>query len=309
MKRTRNNNASMSYPAPDYLALALLLVQFFFILFVYVLLESIIVPMTKDLYAWTSEFAIKTIGIGLMVIGVLAFLVFILYGHLTKRFDDRKVYIFLGLCPMLVSMLLHLPLGNNYALMQDCSSYNESATPSDFTTSFITAPTDEAGNSSYILAPSPVDDYEDSTSTYSRVRRALVDEPGSCDALGCPTSQEWCKTTPIIELWQIIVGNLFGVFGYPIAFTAASSLLSKMTSPAAQGSSMGVLTSVGSFSRMMGPLFVTWTYTAYGTLVTFAILSIVLALCVISAIAIYNRLVPMDLTGDACRTVEEPLVT
>lgn len=302
MIKRRDRNHSKNYPNPDYLAIFALLLNFFFILFVYVLLETIIVPMTKDLYAWSSEFAIKIVGIGLSVIGVLAFIMFFVCTILCKYIDERKVYMCFGLIPLIIAMFIHLPMGPNYPLMQDCSNYSISTTIDPAFTTLI--PRDDNNVNHAIVTRDARYEYASSAEDYfrhylvsvTRSKRSVgVDIDGGCDALGCPTSQTWCYTTPIIELPQLILANLFGVVGYPIAFTISSSLFSKMISPANQGFWMGLLTSTGSLSRMSGPIFVTWVYANYGTRWTFGALAVILICTLIISVILFKRLIPMDI--------------
>uniref|UniRef100_A0A2P2I225 Major facilitator superfamily domain-containing protein 8-like n=1 Tax=Hirondellea gigas TaxID=1518452 RepID=A0A2P2I225_9CRUS len=306
-----SKNASAKYPRPDYFAILVLLVNFFFILFVYVLLETIIVPMGKDLYGWSSEFAIKAVGIGLSVIGVLAFFMFFVCTVLCKKFDERKVYMFVGILPLIIAMSIHFPMGHNYPLMQNCSqSVNNASyvTTSTATTSLFLTATDLYSTTEMPVLDrnkrffSPVDEQQPVQffTSFSRSKRAaILDDDDSCNANGCPVKQHWCTYTPIIEIPQLIVGNLFGVMGYPIAFTLTSSIFSKMIGPKNQGFWMGVLTSTGSLSRMSGPIFVTLIYSNYGTRWTFGALTAVLIISMILSVIFYKRLVPMNVNKNS----------
>ena len=326
-RKNNLNQSENSYPKPDYLGISILLVHFFFFLFVYILLESIIVPLTKDLYGWSSEYAIKTVGIALSIVGVYAFIVFFICSRLTRIMDERKVYIFFGIVPLIIAMLFHLPIfSSTLPMMQNCTQSRPFNFSSDiFPNNGSDIVSDDLNSmsrnkrslylnenlnfilnfrNSYADVPSQnhlihnVQSQSQSESTHSRIRRAIVDDdsPDTCDAGGCPAYQTWCLTTPIIEKWQLVVGNLFGVFGYPIAFTIANSLFSKMTDPAKQGISMGLLTSIGSLSRMSGPVFVMWLYSSHGTVWTFSLLAAIMFVMLVLALAVYQRLVPMDVT-------------
>ena len=261
-----SQNRAQKEPTVDKLAITVLLVNFFLIMFVYILLETIIVPMVKDLYAWSSEFAIKTVGIALSGVGVLAFFMFFLTGMLVKRFDERKLYLFMGLAPLMLGMVLHIPMGSNFPVMQNCSLSNPTST--------------SIANDSSIL---------------SRAKRALfLESDDTCDALGCPIIQQWCLTTPIIELPQLIIANIVAVIGYPVAFALTSGIYSKMISSSKSGMWMGFLTSTGSFSRMLGPIFVTAVYSQLGTRWTFGILSVAMVFTFVCGMLVFKRLVPLN---------------
>lgn len=249
--------------------------------------------MTKDLYAWSSEFAIKIVGVGLSVIGILAFIMFIVCSLLCKKIDERKVYLFFGLVPMILAMLVHLPWGNNYPVMQDCSNHTSTTEGGSTLLSF-----DVTTSSAHLVEKRDV--AQDCVDTYIKIfdrfkRAAFLDDVESCNAPGCPTSQTWCYYTPIIEIPQLIAANILGVIGYPIAFSLSSSLFSKMLAPNNLGFWMGLMTSIGSLSRMTGPIFVTYIYSNYGTRYTFGLLLGALSGTFVLACLLFKRLVPMDI--------------
>ncbi|KAF2354785.1 Major facilitator superfamily [Trinorchestia longiramus] len=326
MSKRLLHNSTVEYPKPDLCGLFVLLINFFFVLFLYVLLETIVVPMGKDLYAWSSEFAIKVVGIGLSVIGILAFFMFFLCSVLCNYIDERKVYIGVGLVPLVLAMIIHFPVGSNYPLMQNCTPANHTdefspvpfSTPTLLYSDVTSAPLDRVRrktNGDHFFADSGTErptvmtavpavnssqrDEKHVFMSYfpslNRQRRAIIiDDDNTCNAVGCPVSQEWCLYTPIIEIPQLIVANVVGVIGYPVAFSLTSSLFSKMIGPSSQGVWMGLMTSTGSLSRMSGPIFVTWIYSSYGTRWTFGILTVILVGSLILSLVFYKRLVPMD---------------
>lgn len=265
-------------PKPDYIALVGVLISFFIILFIYVLIETLLVPMCIDLYAWTDEQAITVVGIGLSIAGALSVIMFTLTSVLTRKFDERKVFIFVGLVPLTVAMLIHFPMGNTYPKMQNCTSHESASEFGSFTT---------------VL---PNLNFTGFNSSLSRHRRHAVRDD-TCTDLGCPQEQEWCLYTPIIERPQMAVADVAAVIGYPVAFTLSSSFFSKILGPKPQGVWMGILTSTGSFSRVTGPIFVSYMYTALGTRWTFGILFVVISLTLIIISSLYKRLVPMKLVS------------
>jgi MFS transporter, ceroid-lipofuscinosis neuronal protein 7 len=83
--------------------------------------------------------------------------------------------------------------------------------------------------------------------------------------LGCPSSQEWCKTTPVLGLPQFIIGYLLTSVGYPIGLTLIQTIFSKILGPRPQGVWMGLMTASGCLSRIFGPICVSVLYARYGT--------------------------------------------
>lgn len=53
--------------------------------------------------------------------------------------------------------------------------------------------------------------------------------------LGCPISQEWCKTTPVLGFPAFILGYLLTSIGYPIGLTLIATIFSKVLGPRPQG--------------------------------------------------------------------------
>ncbi|MCL4136286.1 UNVERIFIED_CONTAM: hypothetical protein GTU68_062566 [Idotea baltica] len=257
----KNSSSGTRERATDFVAIAILLFGYFSILLIYVLLETLIVPMCLDLYAWTPEFTVKVVGLGLTVAGVITFFVFILSGQLAKIFNDRKIFILCGLVPLTLSMLIFFPVAGETPKIKYCAS-----------------PSDGVTNSSV---------------TSSIVRRAAVLN-SHCEELGCPSSQKWCFYTPRIHLPQLVTACFLTTLGYPVGISLAGAIFSKMLRVKEQGLWMGILTSSGSLSRFLGPIFVSYLYTAKGPLWTFAVLFVLLLIVVILHVLFYKRMAPLS---------------
>ncbi|XP_042208823.1 major facilitator superfamily domain-containing protein 8-like isoform X3 [Homarus americanus] len=367
LQRRLNRDESTKLPKPDYVPLVGVIFSFFNFLFIYVLLETIIVPMCIDLYAWTDEKAITLVGIGLSVAGAFSVVMFALSSILTKRYDERKVLIILGIIPLILANLILFPMGSNYPKMKNCSTddplhietFSNLTTFAPQTTDLLltTLPGDLPVNivdmerrlltalageiniiseenttgtpipsveevtllseglepsttiqvelistaSEPIVSPTPRERHiipgemyfnNSEARTLSRRRRHAIRRE-TCDDLGCPPEQKWCLYTPIIEIPQLIVGTFMASVGYPVAFTLASSLFSKLLGPKPQGVWMGILTSAGSLSRVTGPICVSYMYTVLGTRWTFGVLFLLMILTFIINLCLYRRLVPM----------------
>lgn len=250
----------------DYVAIVFLVISYFFILLIYVIVETLIVPMCLDLYAWSFEFSVKVVGIGLTVIGMIAFCMFILAGRLSKYFNDRKVFILCGLLPLALSLLIFLPMHGDTPKINYCNG------------------TSLAHNNDF-------EDYQDSNVTLRVRRSAAASNECGC---GCPYTQEWCFYTPIIQISQLIVASCVMTIGYPVSVSLAGAIFSKMLHSKDQGLWMGLLTSAGSLSRFIGPIFVSYLYTAKGPLWTFGTLFSLLVLVLIQNSIFYKRLAPLD---------------
>lgn len=83
--------------------------------------------------------------------------------------------------------------------------------------------------------------------------------------LGCPVSQEWCKTTPALGFEEFILGYILTSIGYPCGLTLIQTIFSKVLGPRPQGIWMGLMTASGCMSRILGPICVSVLYARYGT--------------------------------------------
>lgn len=99
--------------------------------------------------------------------------------------------------------------------------------------------------------------------------------------LGCPSTQEWCLTTPAMTISQLILGFVFTSIGYPIGITLILTIFSKVLGPRPQGLWMGLITGSGCLSRVIGPVFVVYIYTHYGTIWTFSSTAVMMAVSMI----------------------------
>ncbi|XP_066999586.2 major facilitator superfamily domain-containing protein 8 [Anabrus simplex] len=114
------------------------------------------------------------------------------------------------------------------------------------------------------------------------------------EVLGCPSTQTWCKTTPAMTLTQFLLGYAFTAMGYPIGVTLIQTIFSKILGPRPQGVWMGLMTGSGCLSRVMGPVFVSYIYTRLGTIWTFGITTVMMALSMVWLQLVDSRLVVPD---------------
>ncbi|XP_076280728.1 CLN7/MFS domain-containing 8 [Lasioglossum baleicum] len=130
------------------------------------------------------------------------------------------------------------------------------------------------------------------------------------EALGCPSTQEWCLYTPQLTVTQFFIGYGFTTIGYPLGVTLIQTIFSKVLGPRPQGVWMGFMTGAGCASRVLGPVFVSVIYTRYGTYHTFGVTGLMLILSMLWLQIVDKRLVPPKLTSkdETKRDAEIPLV-
>ena len=106
---------------------------------------------------------------------------------------------------------------------------------------------------------------------------------------------EWCKTTPAVTLWQLFGGIIIGSIGHPYAISVAQGLFSKIIGPRPQGTWMGLFTGMNGLARFLGPIFVSYIYTYYGTYWTVGIMTVSTIIALMASLAVYKKLVPLQI--------------
>lgn len=120
------NDDTSELPKPDYIALSGNLITFFMSVMIYVLLETIMVPMCMDLYAWTDEKAVVVVGIALCIAACLCLIAFIVIGYAIKVIDERLILIIGGVLSMTVGLFIFIPMGSTYPKIKNCTLGNPS---------------------------------------------------------------------------------------------------------------------------------------------------------------------------------------
>ncbi|KAF5303506.1 hypothetical protein FQR65_LT08205 [Abscondita terminalis] len=255
----------------DYLAAWTLLVAFFGIVFNLMILETLCTPLIMDQFACSKENALYYMGILMTVGAVISCIAFMIISPLCKHFQEAKVMLWGGFLFVLLGRIFYIPCGNTTPKM-----YN------DLITSCQMIKHNERNDTNYLnITVSPLNGtYECNNETDTM--------------MGCPSSQKWCTYTPVMTVWQFVIGYLIGALGYPVGTTLILSIFSKILGSRPQGVWMGLMMGSGSLSRALGPVFVTYVYTKFGTIWTF---SITIAMMIFIIVCIYmclNRFVPFD---------------
>ncbi|XP_028923140.1 major facilitator superfamily domain-containing protein 8 isoform X1 [Ornithorhynchus anatinus] len=247
-------------PGPvDHVAVVATNVLFFVILFVFALFETIVTPLTMDMYAWTRERAVFYNGLILAALGVESVAVFLGVKVLSRRTGERAVLLG-GLLLVLAGFFILLPWGHRLPAVQWEDLRNGSAPTGP--------PGERAG------AGSPRDGRE---------------------ATGCPAAQAWCLYTPVVHLAQYLTADALVGLGYPACNVMAYTLYSKILGPSPQGVYMGWLTASGSGARVLGPVFVSQVYTGLGPRWAFGSVCGLLLLTLALLAAVHPRLVAFSL--------------
>ncbi|XP_068845917.1 major facilitator superfamily domain-containing protein 8 isoform X5 [Capricornis sumatraensis] len=234
-------------------------VLFFVILFIFALFETIVTPLTMDMYAWTREQAVLYDGIILAALGVEAVIIFMGIKLLSKKIGERALLLG-GLIIIWVGFFVLLPWGNQFPKIQWEDLHNNSIPNTTFGEIIIT------------LWKSPREDHSE--------------EP-----TGCPVEQAWCLYTPMIHLAQFLISAVLIGIGYPSCNVMSYTLYSKILGPNPQGVYMGWLTASGSAARILGPVFISQVYTAWGPRWAFSLVCGMVVLTITLLGVVYRRLI------------------
>ncbi|XP_077621185.1 major facilitator superfamily domain-containing protein 8 isoform X2 [Crocuta crocuta] len=234
-------------------------VLFFVVLFIFALFETIVTPLTMDMYAWTREQAVLYGGIILAALGVEAIIILMGIKLLSKKIGERAILLG-GLIVIWVGFFIFLPWGNQFPKIQWEDLHNNSIPNITFGEIIIT------------LWKSSREDHNEGPT-------------------GCPIEQAWCFYTPMIHLAQFLTAAVLIGVGYPSCNVMSYTLYSKILGPKPQGVYMGWLTASGSAARILGPVFITQVYTSWGPRWAFSLVCGIVALTIMLLGVVYKRLV------------------
>ncbi|XP_044768559.1 major facilitator superfamily domain-containing protein 8 isoform X5 [Neomonachus schauinslandi] len=243
----------------DQVAVVATNVLFFVVLFIFALFETIVTPLTMDMYAWTREQAVLYDGIILAALGVEAVIIFMGIKLLSKKIGERAILLG-GFIVVWVGFFILLPWGNQFPKIQWEDLHNNSIPNTTFGEIIIT------------LWKSPREDHSEGPT-------------------GCPVEQAWCFYTPMIHLAQFLTSAVLIGIGYPSCNVMSYTLYSKILGPKPQGVYMGWLTASGSAARILGPVFISQLYTSLGPRWAFSLVCGIVVLAILLLVVVYKRLV------------------
>ncbi|XP_004855014.1 major facilitator superfamily domain-containing protein 8 isoform X1 [Heterocephalus glaber] len=247
----------------DQVAVVATNVLFFVVLFIFALFETILTPLTMDMYAWTQEQAVLYNGIILAALGVEAVIVFTGVKFLSRMIGERAVLLG-GFLVIWAGFFILLPWGNQFPNIQWKDLHNNSIPNTTF------------GEIIIGLWKSSREDHNELPT-------------------GCPIEQAWCLYTPVIHMAQFFTSAVFIGMGYPACNVMSYTLYSKLLGPKPQGIYMGWLTASGSGARILGPVFISHVYSYLGPRWAFSLVCGIVLLTVTLLGVVYKRLIAFSI--------------
>ena len=250
-------------PKPYALGVGACLAVFFIMMFNFIIVETLGTPMCIEQLGWTAEETILRFGLLTAGMGVVLLFGFVTVGRLCKLIDERKVMIF-GILLMFLGRLSLFPIPG------------------------------------FPLPPMIENSTDVSSSLKAMARNIPCDD--SVDQIQPGCELQWCKNIPAITIWQLFGGIIIGAIGHPYAISIAISLYSKIIGPRPQGTWMGLTLAVGGFARFLGPIFVSYIYTYYGTYLTSSLMVGSTVFAIASTTILYKKLVPLQIQVEETET-------
>ncbi|ODM98429.1 Major facilitator superfamily domain-containing protein 8 [Orchesella cincta] len=256
-----NDNNRLKHLRPDYTGLSVIVITFFIVFFNFVLLETLGTPVSIDQFGWSHETAITNVGLTMIISSVVSTSIFFLIPRLAKKIDERMLLVGFGIVPMIAGRLFFFPFSGDSPPMREFGCINR----------------------------------ENGTVIQNVTQVECLGSGYHWDVLqhGCPASQTWCFEMPALDPIIVAIGYAICTLGFPFCIALTQTIFSKMIGPRPQGLWMGALTSISSLSRVIGPIFVTFIYTNYGTIVTSATATGLMILTFLLLVIVYKRLIPL----------------
>ena len=175
-----------------------------------------------DNFGWTEQDTVMYFGIMMACNGFATLLLFLSVGPMCKRFDERKLMIFVGVLGFMIGRFFCLPIPG-FPLPPLKPDH-----------------TGIVGRSSYMTHGLPYISRYDQHESHFRIThfnssnlgihnvpcQEVVGEPG-CDL-------EWCKRIPALTVWQFILGWAASNFGLSYGMAIGAALFSKVIGPRPQ---------------------------------------------------------------------------
>lgn len=196
--------------------------------------------MPMDQFAWSRAEALYYVSLVMSVGAIVSLISFIVIPALCRRYSERNVLIFVGFVAVVIGRGLNIPYpGGNPPKMAEPLNYS-------------TDPTVAQNGSLY--------------------------SSGSIELVGCPVSQEWCRTTPALSIAQFCIGYVFTSLGFPISFALLQTIYAKVLGCRPLGVWMGLIAASVCVGRILGSIYIGNIYAKYGLYWAFGFATVIVLL-------------------------------
>ena len=242
--------------------------------------ETLGTVMTQDLYAISAskaaEYVSLTVSLSVGIAAITALIVL----RFTIKYDNRNVLILFGILILILSMGLRYPMSGDDIPLVNCTNIEK---PSNAYMSFVQRV------------------YYDRVSNQGELYKNVTTEntpTNTCHGYGCPQlEQPWCQYTKLITGPQIISMYCLSRVALGIGIPTLQSVYSKIFGKAPMGVWMSMISISASVSKIVSPLWLSYTYVRFGPVVVCMIMFSFAILAGILSIVFYKNMAPMDLTS------------
>lgn len=294
VQRESSEEKAISAYKIDLVSAWTLIGAFFVLVLNFVILEVLGTPLLMEQFAMLKKDALRNISLLTAVGAVISCISFILLGPLSKRFDERKILIWGSFFLMVLGRIAYFPWSDelpqikynetSYAFNGTKLGFNETLLDFNGRTLFFNGTAIDFDGNALAFNKSAI-------SSYQHILGLNITE---IEEVGCPVQQDWCQTTHRLTMFQFLLGFALTAIAYPIGATLIQTILSKVLGPHQQGVWMGLFTGSGSFSRVVGPIFLTLIYKNLGLIWTFGLMGTIMAVTVVWLLLVKHKLVPAN---------------
>ena len=268
--------ATSIFKSKNFVSVVLCNVLWFTFLFDFSFFETIMTPLVQAEYAWTYNKTVLYNGVVLFSNAIMSSLVYLSTRKLTARFKERHLLAFSTLF-LSVAFIFLIPFSSQYPkLANSNTTSNSTTTQAPFETTIATS-TEESFR---VKRDTSGFSFSITSSEYSY----------SDEIIGCNSEvYQWCSEQHKILFFQFILCACTLSLTYPIGIVTTTSLYSQtIESSSSQGLYQGFLTSAGSLSRALGPVFVSNVFQKHGPAVVFPCIT-GMTFFIFCLVAIFNK--------------------
>ncbi|KAF7634765.1 hypothetical protein Mgra_00005799 [Meloidogyne graminicola] len=253
-------------PKIDKRALFLCYLTRFTQMFINTNLETLGASLAMILFAWTRTETVKYFSLAQAIMSLLAFLIYL--GFIFFRFEKylrERVNLIISLFAL---FLFHILTYSYPFLSGEITTYSSEAKRVRTHT------------------PSP-----------KNFPLNITDDENPEEHVGCDSYRfSWCSSVkPINPFYFYTCYILFIGLAFPNINVALNTLFSKIIGPRRQGFQQGLLQMSGGFARMIGPVAISFLYSAYGPQSAWLMEMAVITLNLTLLFTCYGRMVPLDI--------------
>jgi len=301
---------------PDYVGITICLVCLSIYYFNFVFMEAVGAPICMEQFGWTQSQTVIYFGILIGVDGILSLGCYLALNWLSSRVEERKLMISVGVFSLILGRIAMFPIPS-FPLSPEIPEHTNDSANMIMETGYSPRIESMFNN----MNPTNSEEMKDLGSLRTNISKEYdlkqmpfvnnalksfrhvyhkksfpkIAKNVACEEVSGPPGcdLEWCSYTPAINLAQFIASAALTTIGFAFSVPITLTIVSKMYGPRRQGLLMSLTVMFGAFSRFLGPFFVSYVYTNYGTYYANGSSLVPLLIALMMLCFNYNRFVPL----------------